>query len=116
VAGAIVKKAADAGCDPAAPARFDYFPGKGVVALGPRGEITVGTPALLSERGVKLGASHFEEPSAVLVARGSKLLGRIEIGDVLRRDAKDAIAALRSMGLRTILLTGDTDESARRVA
>ena len=40
----------------------------------------------------------------------------IRLGDVTRRDAADTVAALRSLGLRVVLLTGDHPEVAREVA
>jgi Cd2+/Zn2+-exporting ATPase/Cu+-exporting ATPase len=44
----------------------------------------------------------------VYVARAGQVLGSIRIADVLRPEAKNAVAALRRMGLKTILLSGDT--------
>ena len=43
----------------------------------------------------------------MLVARGGRLLGAIHIADLLRPEAKAAVAELRVMGLKTMLLTGD---------
>jgi P-type E1-E2 ATPase len=51
----------------------------------------------------------------VLVARSGRLLGAIHIADVLRPEAIAAVAALRSMGLRTVLLTGDNPAIADAV-
>jgi P-type E1-E2 ATPase len=45
--------------------------------------------------------------SEVYVASGGQVLGAIRIADVLRPEAKDAVAAMRQMGLKTILLSGD---------
>jgi P-type E1-E2 ATPase len=45
--------------------------------------------------------------SEVLVARGGKFLGTLRVADMLRPEARKAIQSLRSMGLRTVLLTGD---------
>ncbi len=42
------------------------------------------------------------------MARGGHLLGTIRIADVLRPEAKNAVAAMRHMGLKTVLLSGDT--------
>jgi Cu+-exporting ATPase len=44
------------------------------------------------------------------------VLGVIALGDTLRPDAKEAVAALRRTGLRTVLLTGDNERAARRIA
>ncbi len=46
--------------------------------------------------------------SEVFVARAGQLLGSIRIADVLRPEAKNAVATMRSMGLKTVLLSGDT--------
>jgi Cd2+/Zn2+-exporting ATPase/Cu+-exporting ATPase len=48
--------------------------------------------------------------SEVYVARGGRVLGTIYVADVLRPEAKSAVAAMREMGLKTILLSGDTQE------
>jgi len=45
--------------------------------------------------------------SEVHVARGGQMLGTISIADVLRPEAKSAVAAMRAMGMKTILLSGD---------
>ena len=45
-----------------------------------------------------------------------QFLGSIRIGDVLRPEARDAVSSLKSMGLRTILLTGDARNVAESAA
>src|SRR3984957_18145990 len=52
---------------------------------------------------------------AVLVTRGGHLLGSIHVADLLRPEAKAAIKSLKSMGLKTILLTGDSKTVAEAV-
>jgi Cd2+/Zn2+-exporting ATPase/Cu+-exporting ATPase len=49
-----------------------------------------------------------EGASEIYVARGGQLLGSIRIADVLRPEAKSAVAAMREMGLKTVLLSGDS--------
>ena len=53
--------------------------------------------------------------SEVYVARGGQALGSIRIADVLRPEAKHAVAAMRRMGLRTVLLSGDTQAATTSV-
>jgi Cd2+/Zn2+-exporting ATPase/Cu+-exporting ATPase len=48
--------------------------------------------------------------SEVFVAKAGRVLGTIRIADVLRPEAKSAVAAMREMGLKTILLSGDAQE------
>jgi len=97
-----------------APTEFSYTPGKGIVCHVDGKEIAVGNRALLEERGVDLSAlpEAAAGVSTVLVASAGRLFGLLEIADVLRTEATRAVQELRSMRLRTILLTGD----ARAVA
>ena len=81
-------------------------------------EIVVGSRAFLAEHGVKVLSSHghgVSGTSEVHVARGGQVLGSIRIADVLRPEAKHAVAAMREMGLRTVLLSGDTQGVAAAV-
>ncbi len=48
-------------------------------------------------------------------ALGNKLLGIIAVADVIRKDSKKAIMELRSMGLKTVMLTGDNSLTAKAV-
>jgi P-type E1-E2 ATPase len=73
----------------------------------------VGNSALLHEKGIDWPASASESAgSEIGVARAGQFIGAIRIGDTLRPEAVQAVADLRSLGLRTVLLTGD----ARSVA
>jgi Cu+-exporting ATPase len=99
------------------PDSFEYTPGMGVeCALGGE-EIIVGNAALMRRRGIPGGDSPSDEPdgSRVLVARDGRLLGTIAIADTVREDARAAVTAAREMGLRTLLLTGDTEAIAKAV-
>lgn len=53
--------------------------------------------------------------SQVVVARDGRFLGRILVADRLRPEAKTAVDALKRMGIKTVLLTGDADHVARAV-
>jgi Cd2+/Zn2+-exporting ATPase/Cu+-exporting ATPase len=51
----------------------------------------------------------------IYVARSGKVLGAIRIADVLRPEAKHAVAEMRRMGLKVLLMSGDSHAAARRV-
>ncbi|HEY3618155.1 MAG TPA: HAD-IC family P-type ATPase, partial [Candidatus Sulfotelmatobacter sp.] len=82
-------------------------------------EIVVGSLALLLEHGMTRGLppnSNSENGvSEVYVARAGQVLGSIRVADILRPAAKNAIAALREMGLKTVLLSGDTQAATSSV-
>jgi len=92
---------------PAAPG-FEARPGLGALA----GDLAVGSRAFMEILDVKVD----DRPGHVFVARGSTLLGSIEIADAPREDAKPVVEALRARGLRVVMLTGDDRATAGRVA
>ena len=106
---AVLAKAAGESIAVVEPDRFDYLPGKGVVCAAGGEEIVVGSRAFLAVRGVAVPERDRAEhrDSEVLVARGRRFLGTIRMEDVLRPEAATAVSALRGMGIRTVLLTGD---------
>jgi heavy metal translocating P-type ATPase len=113
VAKAILKKAAELNYSRLEPVQFDYVPGKGVVALRDGKEIVVGNRLFLKERGIDPPEwKSAAVGSEVGIASDGRFLGTLCIGDVLRQEAKEAISALKSMGLKTILLSGDAKNVA----
>jgi heavy metal translocating P-type ATPase len=99
------------------PEKFDYKPGKGVVAAYDGKEIIVGNRLFLKERGINsLKWESEREGSEIGIARDGQFLGAVRVGDVLRPEAKNAVSSLKSMGLKTILLTGDSRIIAESVA
>ncbi|HUB02728.1 MAG TPA: cation-translocating P-type ATPase [Terriglobales bacterium] len=111
LAKAIIARAAELGAPTAEPDSFSYTPGRGIRVTYQNDEILVGSRAFLLECGVGEASpanGHCRDSaSEVLVARKRKVLGSICIADVLRPEAKSAVTALREMGLKTILLSGD---------
>jgi Cd2+/Zn2+-exporting ATPase/Cu+-exporting ATPase len=112
LAKAIMARAAELAVPIVEPDEFSYTPGRGVRATSGGEEILVGSRALLMERGVggipSVSGDGLGGVSEIHVARGGQALGSIRIADVLRPEAKHAVAAMRRMGLRTVLLSGDT--------
>jgi len=116
VAKAILSKASQMGIRLRHPDRFDYTPGRGIVAEIDGEEIAVGNwMHLRDERIQGADALHGTSEGAVLVTRGGHLLGSIHVADLLRPEAKAAIQTLKSMGLKTILVTGDSKTVAEAV-
>jgi heavy metal translocating P-type ATPase len=112
LAKAILARAVELAIPAAEPDEFSYTPGKGIRVAYKGEEILVGSRALLTEHGVSrippARGNGKGRASEVYVARGGQMLGVIRIADVLRPEAKAAVAAMREMGVKTILLSGDT--------
>jgi heavy metal translocating P-type ATPase len=95
---------------------FDYKPGKGVVAHHKGEPIVVGTGLFLQEEGVDLSGWNANGANGeVGVSRGGRFLGTLRVGDTLRPESRGAIAALKAIGLKTVLLTGDARGVAESV-
>ncbi|MGO1487705.1 MAG: heavy metal translocating P-type ATPase [Arachnia sp.] len=126
IARAVVSRAeADNLTGTATAAKFSSVPGKGVMAhVGLAGsaqqEVGVGSRALMSDMGIDMGSitetSVDVIGSEVFVARHGRFLGRIVVGDQLKPTAKRAISRLKQLGLTPVLLTGDNQAAAERVA
>ncbi|MEZ4503161.1 MAG: cation-translocating P-type ATPase [Dehalococcoidia bacterium] len=115
---AIVAHARATGVAVTEPEEFAYTPGKGVVALFEGVEVLAGTRAFTQERGIALADLQAPEGAAseVVVTRGGQLLGTIVIADTLRDEAAGAVRDLRTMGVQTVLLTGDRPAAAEAIA
>jgi Cu+-exporting ATPase len=123
LAQAVVNVAFERGVDFPSAQSFEAIPGKGVQAQIGSDEVLVGSPAFLMERGIDLAAlvdaiRRLEEKGRTVLAaaRNERAVGLLAVGDALRSDAEAAIAALKQAGLRTILVTGDNERAARRIA
>jgi Cd2+/Zn2+-exporting ATPase/Cu+-exporting ATPase len=118
LAKAIVNKAAESQLEVSAPEEFKYAPGKGINCRVDHRRILVGSKAFLRDNNVVLnGAGSSGDPSSeILVACNGVYLGAIGIADTLRPEAKQSVAALHSLGIRTVLLTGDAKGVAESIA
>jgi Cd2+/Zn2+-exporting ATPase/Cu+-exporting ATPase len=117
VGKAILKRAAEMALPVVEPERFAYVVGQGVVCAIGQETIVVGSRDLLAAHDVdvtpcKIGVHGSSE---IHVARQGRHLGDLHVADVVRSGAKGAVADLLRMGLRLILLTGDTETVARAV-
>ncbi len=106
------------------PDAFDVAAGKGVVARYDDRRIAVGNSALLADRGIEVPTrieDHVREreaagETAVYAALDDEVVGVVSIRDERRPAASDVVAALQDAGVRTVMLTGDNERTARSVA
>jgi heavy metal translocating P-type ATPase len=116
VARAILKKASSMGVTAEEPEQFDYTPGKGIVASRCGVETIVGNRLFLGAHGVAVPAGAIlQTDSEVFVAQDGQFMGTLIVADMLRPEATKAIRDLKSMGLRTVLLTGDSKAVAEDI-
>ena len=123
VAKAIGEVARKANITPAEPTEFTETAGLGVKAKINGKWILVGRKGWLVEQGIDmspLSGDQYAEPeglSTLFVASDGHLLGWIGLEDRTRKEARDAINDLHTLGIReTVMVTGDRWSVARRVA
>lgn len=123
LADAIVTAAFERGITPPAVDHFEAVPGKGVRVRLSGEAVLAGNPRFLTESGVdltpvkqRIDALESAGRTVIAIARGGRPLGLLALGDTLRLEAAEAVAALRQAGLRTVLVTGDSERNAGRVA
>jgi len=103
--------------------RFEAIPGEGAVATVDGKRLAVGNAKLLARERIDLdgldGSAEKlagEGRTTVLVALDGRAVGVIAIADAVRESSKQAVASLRSLGVRAVMLTGDSRATAERVA
>ena len=122
LAGAVLEAARAKGLVPAEPERFESFPGQGVHAVVEGHDIYVGNKAFavahgFAELGDGLLAHHESAGKTPLIATIDGLpLAILALADVPRSAAAEAIRELKAMGLRTLMLSGDTRRTAEAIA
>ena len=124
LAAAIVRKARESGTFSGRSAvQFEETAGRGVAATVDGRACRIGSSRAMLEQGIDIG--HAEETIAriegegrtvVLVSRDGTLAGLIAIADEVRPGAVEALQRLRRAGVRTVMLTGDNERSARAIA
>ena len=123
LAAAIVRHADDRGAPRRPATGFRSIPGHGAAATVDGRRVLVGNRRLMAQEHVDLGAlaAHRDElaatgRTAVLVAVDGRAVGVIALADAARDTAAAAVAALREAGVRVVMLTGDNEATARRIA
>ncbi|MBP2371432.1 Cu+-exporting ATPase [Pseudonocardia parietis] len=103
---------------------FAALAGLGAAGTVDGDEVLVGSPRMLAERGLALPAAleiervRAEEAGATVVgvAWGDRVRGLCTVTDRIRDTAPAAVAALRGLGIETVMLTGDNQRTAAAVA
>ena len=102
---------------------FRSVPGGGIQATLSGEAVLAGNAGYLAQNGVSLAAMEADAhrlaedgKTPLFFAESGHLLGCIAVADVVKPDSAKAIAALRRMGRRVVLLTGDNQRTANGIA
>jgi Cu+-exporting ATPase len=124
---AIVTAAKEKGLALAEPQDFQALPGQGISAVIGGAPVLLGNRRLMEANGVDLGQAaisplELQGKTAMLLAvqpagaPSYRFAGVIAVADTLKPTSKAAIAELRSMGIETVMITGDNARTAQAIA
>ncbi|HVK00767.1 MAG TPA: heavy metal translocating P-type ATPase [Gemmatimonadales bacterium] len=120
---AIVAAGATRGLVLTEPRQFESLTGRGVIGIVEGRRVAVGNAALLAGLGISPGrfapqAESFaaEAHTTVFIAVDGDVVAVIALADAVRPAAREAVQALRRMGLESVMLTGDDARTAEVVA
>ncbi len=116
LAHAVMERAKAEGLQPSPATDLRVIPGKGIIASWNGHTAAAGNAALMRDLGIALPPVTTQPATLLHIAVAGTYRGHLEARDTLRPGAKEAIASLRSLGLTTIMLTGDTKQSADAIA
>ncbi|GLZ27849.1 carbonate dehydratase [Lentzea sp. NBRC 105346] len=124
IAKAIAAGATERAGELPAVSEFQNLEGLGVQGIVDDHAVLVGRERLMTEWSVHLGSelatakqeAEQQGRTAVLVAWDGRARGVLVVSDTVKATSAEAIAGLRSLGLRPVLLTGDNEAAARAVA
>ena len=101
---------------------FRALPGNGLTATLGGEELLGGSLSFISTKAqipsdlrMKAELLAEEGKTPLFFAKGGRLAGIIAVADVMKEDSPAAIAALRNMGIRVVMLTGDNERTARAI-
>jgi len=122
LAAAVVEAARERGLSVAEPESFEALPGEGVHARVDGRDVWIGTPDLarahgFAELGDGMVSHHQAAGKTVLVGTIDGEPGAVlAVADVVKASAKEALAEVKRMGLRTLLVSGDARRTAQAIA
>ncbi|RPH71338.1 HAD family hydrolase, partial [bacterium] len=121
IARGIVKSADDRHLNRVQPEKFHAIPGKGVEAFVGGKNLKLVSPGYLKEHHIELPDPWIETitrqgKTVVFLLEEDKPVGALALADIIRKESKEAITRLKSMGIRCMMLTGDNRFVARWVA
>ena len=122
LARAVMMRAEEDGLTAAPVGDFRALPGNGLTATLSGETLLGGSLSFVSSqvdvpRSIRQKAEALAEEgkTPLLFAQAGRLAGVIAVADVIKADSPAAIAALRNMGIRVVMLTGDNEKTARAI-
>lgn len=122
LAEAIVEGAKSKGLSIGKPEDFEAIPGHGVIAKIDGKRVVLGNLKMMQRENLDLGELESNSDTLandgktpMFVAVDGKMAGIIAVADTVKEDSKEAIAALKQMGIEVVMITGDNRRTAEAI-
>ncbi len=123
LADAIVRAARERGAPMGSAEGFDSVTGKGVTGVVDGAALAVGNAALMADYAIDVApladdAARLSDAgrTPMYVARDGALAGLLAVADPIKETSRAAIQRMQALGLDVVMLTGDTERTARAIA
>lgn len=123
LARAVVKKVEEHKIGMDKPKDFESRSGKGITGMINGKKIIIGSKKYFKESGIKIDnfinqIKQYQEKgyTVILAAQENKTIGIMGIADKIKADSKSAVEQLHSLGIKTLMLTGDNKQTALNIA
>lgn len=111
ISRAILNKAKEENLNHLPVTEFESITGLGVKGMVDKQAILVGNSRLMEDYGLTV-----EDSSLMYMAKDGQLVASFNVADQLKEDSKATIQALKARGIKTVMLTGDQEDTAREIA
>ena len=122
LARAVNERAKDDGIKASAVTGFEALPGHGLTAIIDGETLFGGSLEFIAEKvtideGMRQKAAELSEngKTPLFFSKGEKLVGMIAVADTIKEDSRAAIAEMKNMGLRVVMITGDNQRTAEAI-
>ena len=123
LAEAIVNKAKEKNIEIKPYEKFRAMPGYGIRAIFEGKEVQIGNRKLMENREINVEISQKdydilsnEGKTPMYISIDNEFAGLVAVADVIKETSKEAIEKLKKMGIKTIMLTGDNEKTAKFIA
>ena len=123
LAEAIVNEAKEKNIEIKPYEKFRAMPGYGIRATFEGKEVQIGNRKLMENRKINVEISQKdydilsnEGKTPMYISIDDELAGLVAVADVIKETSKEAIEKLKKMGIKTIMLTGDNEKTAKFIA
>ena len=116
IAKAILLCAEERGLELITASESTAIPGKGICTMLGEKTVLAGNLALMESGGVSVDPGHIVHGATLIhIAVDGKYAGTISAEDTIKPDSAAAVSALKALGIRSIILTGDNEGAAENI-